>query len=132
MSALHVPGEGLEDYLVGLRGDFFVGVGAEFRQRAFHDVVRLFGWSFACSALYCALEFVPDAVHGVGGETEFSSVEFGLLEELIEENAAIAFGIAVAGNEARHSSVILDGELYEFPVLQEAVHAGIVWLDGGW
>src|SRR5579863_5783760 len=109
-----------------LGGDFLIGIGLVFGERAFHYVIRLVGQSFAISAADRALKVIPDTVHGVGRETEFGSVELALLEELIEKSAAIALRIAVAGHETGDLARIFDGDLNEFALTQKAVHSRVV------
>jgi TonB family protein len=99
-----------------------------------HYVIGLVFQGFPFAAIDCAFEVEPDCVDGVGGESQFGSVELALFEELIEEGAAIALGVAVAGNKAADPALVFDRDLHEFAFSQKAVHSGVVLgrRRGGW
>src|SRR5216683_6715554 len=52
---------------------------------------------------------------------------------MIEKLAVIALQIAITGNKPGHPVCIFDRKLYEFPILQEGIHTGVVFgrLGGG-
>src|SRR2546428_13609130 len=83
-------------------------------------------WILACSTFDGPFKFVPDTVHSFSCESQFVAIELALLEELVEKCASIALQIAVTRDESSHSALVLDRNLHEFAVLQEAVHSGVV------
>ena len=118
--------ERFEGHFARFRQVLLVCICAVLDQRALQQVVSLVSWIFSWSPFDGASEFVPHAMHSLGGEGQFLAVEFSRLEEMIEERATIAFEIAVAGDKSGHAASIFDSQLHEFAILQEGVHAGVV------
>lgn len=57
------------------------------------------------------------------------AIELAGLEKVIEETIAVC--IFVAGDEAYYLGIVLNGELNEFALAEEAVHARVIWVIGG-
>ena len=119
----------LERHLTGLRQSLLVRVGAVLHERPFQDVVSFVAHVLSFSPLDRALEVIPNAMDSVSCEAEFLAIEFACFEELIQEGSAIALQVAIARHESGHPSRVFNRDLDEFTILQEGVHAGVIF-DG--
>src|SRR5437867_13109660 len=94
----------LERHLARLGHSLFVRVGAVLHECPFQDVVSLIAQVLSFSTLDRAFELIPNAVHGVGCEAEFLTIELSLFEELIQESSAIALQVAITRHESGQPS----------------------------
>jgi hypothetical protein len=70
----HVLRERFEGHLTRFRRALLVGIGRVLRECALQHIVSLVSHILSFSALYRALEVVPNSVNGFGGETELLAV----------------------------------------------------------
>lgn len=95
------------------------GVESVLRQRPLQDVVGFIGRLLPVSSLNRSFERVGDVLSDFGGEVEPLSIQFALLEEVIDEGTVIALLITVAGYKTGHLPLVFDRKLHEFAVLHE-------------
>src|SRR4051794_4088887 len=113
---VHVGGEALHFQFARLSGILALRVGTMARQLALDESIAFVSRSLAGAALYCACEFEPRAVYGLGGERKRVPIQRGLAEELIEESLLIGLVVAETRNEARDISALFLVDLNELAV----------------
>src|ERR1700722_2490018 len=124
-SGIHVLGKAFQRDLARVGRAFFRFIDGFLGQGSLENVKGIVATAFTFAAIDGSVKFERYAVHGLGGKSELVAVEFAGFKEVIEKNSAIAFGIAVTGDETGDVSLGFDRDLHEFAIFQETVHTGV-------
>src|SRR5207244_2235121 len=101
-----------------LRRGLLLRIRAEARQCSAQQIICVFIRLFARATGGGSREFKPDSVDAFRYKADFVVFQFARLEELIDENALIAFGVSKPRDEAGYPSLFLNRDLYELSVTQ--------------
>src|SRR5258708_18429212 len=102
-----------------MRGGFLIRIRAEARQCSAQHVICVFTRLFARATGGGSRELKPNSVDVIRCEVEFVALHLARLEELIHENALIAFRVSKPRDEAAHPSLVLHRDLDELSVTQK-------------
>ena len=114
-----ISGERFEFNYSYLRRGYLIRIRAEARQCSAQQVICVFIRLLARTTGRSPRKLKPNSVDVIRREAEFAVLQLARFEELIHENALIAFGVPKPRDEAGHPSLLFNRDLDELSVTQK-------------